>query len=39
VHGVLDARTLSEWVLADRLPARVQLQIHKYIWSPDARGV
>ena len=39
VHGVLDAKTLSEWVLADRLPVRVQLQIHKYIWSPTTRGV
>jgi 7-carboxy-7-deazaguanine synthase len=39
VHGVLDPRTLSEWVLADRLPVRVQLQLHKYIWSPTTRGV
>ena len=39
VHGVLDAKTLSEWVLADGLPVRVQLQLHKYIWSPDTRGV
>ena len=39
VHGVLDPKTLSEWVLADRLAVRVQLQLHKYIWSPDARGV
>ena len=39
VHGVLDAKTLSEWVLADRLPVRVQLQVHKYIWSPETRGV
>ena len=39
VHGVLDPKTLSEWVLADRLPVRVQLQIHKYIWPPDTRGV
>jgi 7-carboxy-7-deazaguanine synthase len=39
VHGVLDPRTLSEWVLADRLPVRVQLQVHKYIWSPFQRGV
>jgi 7-carboxy-7-deazaguanine synthase len=39
VHGVMDPKTLSEWVLADRLPVRVQLQVHKYIWSPDARGV
>jgi len=39
VHGVLEPRTLSEWMLADRLPARLQLQLHKYIWSPTARGV
>ena len=39
VHGVLNARTLSEWVLADRLPVRVQLQLHKYIWDPSTRGV
>ena len=34
VHGVLDRRVLSEWMLADRLPARLQLQLHKFIWSP-----
>ena len=39
VHGVLDPKALSEWVLADRIPVRVQLQVHKYIWSPDTRGV
>ena len=39
VHGVLDARLLSEWMLADRLPARLQLQRHKFIWPPDTRGV
>jgi len=39
VHGVLDPKTLSEWVLADGIPVRVQLQVHKYIWSPDTRGV
>jgi 7-carboxy-7-deazaguanine synthase len=39
VHGVLEPRLLSEWMLADRLPARLQLQLHKYIWSPTARGV
>ncbi len=38
VHGVLDPKTLSEWVLADRLPVRVQLQVHKYIWSPETQG-
>jgi len=39
VHGVLPAKTLSEWILSDRLPVRLQLQIHKYIWPPDTRGV
>ncbi len=39
VHGVLDPQTLSEWILADHLPARLQLQLHKYIWSPTTRGV
>jgi 7-carboxy-7-deazaguanine synthase len=39
VHGVLDPRTLSEWILADRLPVRVQLQVHKYIWDAQTRGV
>jgi 7-carboxy-7-deazaguanine synthase len=38
-HDELDPRLLSEWVLADSLPVRVQLQIHKLIWSPSARGV
>lgn len=39
VHGVLEPKRLAEWVLADGLPVRVQLQLHKYIWSPDTRGV
>jgi 7-carboxy-7-deazaguanine synthase len=39
VHGVLDPKTLAAWVLEDRLPVRVQLQIHKYIWGADVRGV
>lgn len=39
VHGVLEPRQLAEWILADRLPVRLQLQAHKFIWSPDTRGV
>lgn len=39
VHGVLDAKHLAEWILADRLDVRLQLQAHKYIWDPQARGV
>lgn len=39
VHGRLAPADLAAWVLADRLPVRLQLQVHKYIWSPDTRGV
>ena len=39
VHGVLDPQPLSQWILEDHLPARLQLQLHKYIWSPETRGV
>jgi 7-carboxy-7-deazaguanine synthase len=39
VHGVLEPRLVSEWILADGLPARLQLQLHKFIWPPDTRGV
>jgi len=39
VHGVLDPKLLSEWILADRLPVRLQIQLHKVIWSPTTRGV
>ena len=38
-HGVVDPRALVEWILRDRLPVRLNLQLHKYIWSPEARGV
>jgi 7-carboxy-7-deazaguanine synthase len=39
VHGRMSPAELSAWVLADRLPVRVQLQVHKVIWGPDTRGV
>jgi 7-carboxy-7-deazaguanine synthase len=39
VHGVLDPKQLSEWILADTLPVRLQLQVHKYIWDANTRGV
>ncbi len=39
VFGTLDVRELAEWVLADKLPVRFQLQLHKHIWAPDMRGV
>lgn len=37
--GELDARELSEWILEDGLPVRVNLQIHKFIWEPETKGV
>jgi 7-carboxy-7-deazaguanine synthase len=37
--GILQPKRLAEWVLADNLPVRLNLQLHKYIWSPDKRGV
>ena len=39
VHGVLPPKTLAEWILSDRLPVRLQLQAHKYVWGADVRGV
>ncbi|MBA5875820.1 MAG: 7-carboxy-7-deazaguanine synthase QueE [Nitrospira sp. CR1.2] len=39
VFGETDVRQLAEWVLADRLPVRFQLQLHKHVWAPDMRGV
>jgi len=39
VHDVLEPKRLSEWMLADRVPARLQLQLHKFIWDPSTRGV
>jgi len=35
----LDARLLTEWILADRLPVRLGLQLHKFIWHPSMHGV
>ncbi len=39
VFGRLPTKELVAWVLEDRLPVRVQLQLHKFIWKPDATGV
>ncbi|MCZ7583832.1 MAG: 7-carboxy-7-deazaguanine synthase QueE [Deltaproteobacteria bacterium] len=39
VFDKLDRRELAAWVIADKLPVRFQLQMHKFIWPPDARGV
>lgn len=39
VNCTLDPRLLVEWMLADHLPARLSLQIHKFIWEPLKKGV
>jgi 7-carboxy-7-deazaguanine synthase len=39
VFGVLEPVTLAGWILEDRLNVRFQLQMHKYIWDPQERGV
>lgn len=39
VFNAMDYRQLAEWLLADRVNARFQIQLHKYIWPPDMRGV
>ena len=33
VHGQLEPRQLAEWILADRLDVRMQVQLHKYLWN------
>jgi 7-carboxy-7-deazaguanine synthase len=38
-NATLDPRLVVEWMLADGLPARLSLQIHKYIWEPRKKGV
>ena len=39
VHGRLAPGVLADWVIADRLPVRVQVQLHKVLWPAAARGV
>jgi 7-carboxy-7-deazaguanine synthase len=39
VFGKIEPRSIVEWLLADKLPVRFQLQLHKFIWAPDTKGV
>ena len=39
VFGELEAATLAEWMLGDRLPARLNVPLHKHIWGPETTGV
>jgi len=38
-HCLLDPQELAEWMLADGVPARLGLQLHKFIWDPAVKGV
>ena len=38
-HCLLDPAELADWIIADNLPARLGLQIHKFIWDPAVKGV
>lgn len=38
-HCLLDPRDLTEWMIADNVPARLGLQLHKFIWDPATKGV
>ncbi len=39
IFGRIEPREIVDWILADKLPVRFQLQMHKFIWEPRARGV
>ncbi len=39
VFGQVPAKTAAAWILESRLPLRLNLQLHKYLWGPEARGV
>jgi 7-carboxy-7-deazaguanine synthase len=39
IFGELEPVTLVEWILEDKLNVRFQLQMHKFIWNPETKGV
>jgi 7-carboxy-7-deazaguanine synthase len=38
-HCLLDPQELAEWMIVDNVPARLGLQLHKFIWDPAVKGV
>jgi 7-carboxy-7-deazaguanine synthase len=38
-HCLLDPQELAEWMLADNVPGRLGMQLHKFIWDPAVKGV
>ena len=39
IFGRIEPRQIVEWIIADKLPVRFQLQMHKFIWDPKQKGV
>ncbi|MBL8189514.1 MAG: radical SAM protein [Acidobacteria bacterium] len=39
VWGAVELKALAEWILQSKVHGRMQLQLHKYIWGPDVKGV
>jgi len=39
IFGRIEPRQIVDWILADNLEVRFQLQLHKFIWPPETRGV
>ncbi len=39
VHGAVEPRDAARWILESGVAARLNLQLHKIVWGPDARGV
>jgi 7-carboxy-7-deazaguanine synthase len=39
VHGQVDPSDLAGWILEDQLPVRLQVQLHKYVWDAETRGI
>jgi 7-carboxy-7-deazaguanine synthase len=39
VHGVLDPADLAAWIQSDQLEVRLNLQLHKYVWGAETKGV
>lgn len=39
IFGAIEAAQIVEWMVQDKVPARFQLQMHKFIWDKNARGV
>ena len=37
--GEIEPHIIADWILQDNLPVRIQIQMHKLIWEPEARGV